>query len=259
MTQIFNLKSLTKHRDQAAANFADYAFLNDQVAHELCEIIHQEKIQADLALDLGSGNGFIAKSLSNITFVESDISLNMLQTNSLNHGRRLVLNPEQLPFQAESFDLVISNLLLHWINDLPGCLTQIRKILRKGGKFIAAILGGKTLFELRKSLIEAEIMLNLPVTPHIIPMIDAADMAALLQRAGFNKPVAHNYTITIRYDTLLSLFRDLKGMGQNSCLVEIGHLSRQLIETAETIYRKKTAANHKLQMCFEIISMYGEA
>src|SRR4030095_6212537 len=132
----------------------------------------------------------------------------------------LVADEEALPFAPWSFDLVISNLTLHWVNDLPGCLLQIRQILKPDGLFLAAILGGGTLAELRGALMEAELAEAGGASPRISPFADVRDAGGLLQRAGFGLPVVDSDMLTVRYADILALMRDLRGMGETNAVLE---------------------------------------
>src|SRR5262249_21119985 len=94
-----------------------------------------------------------------------------------------------VPFARRRFDPVTSNLALHWVNDLPGSLLQIRHSLRPDGLFLAALFGAGTLVELRDALAEAESEIEGGARPHVAPFPELRDAAGLLQRAGFALPV----------------------------------------------------------------------
>jgi NADH dehydrogenase [ubiquinone] 1 alpha subcomplex assembly factor 5 len=85
--------------------------------------------------------------------------------------RRAISTLESLPLEESSIDCVISNLALHWINDLPGIMVQINRCLVSDGLFLAAILGGDTLYELRGSIQLAEQERKGGVSPHLSPMV----------------------------------------------------------------------------------------
>src|SRR5260221_123892 len=119
-----------------------------------------------------------------------------------------------------SLDAVFSVLSLHWVNDLPGALVQIRRALKPDGLFLAALLGGETLRELREAMIEAEIMEESGASPRVSPFADLRDGAGLLQRAGFALPVGDSDRITVTYPDALALMRELRGMGETSALIE---------------------------------------
>ena len=98
-----------------------------------------------------------------------------------------------------SFDLVLSAIGLHWVNDLPGTLIQIGRILKPDGLFLAGMLGGGTLWQLREALTAAESEIEGGLSPRVSPFADLRDAAGLLQRAGFALPVADSETIDVEY------------------------------------------------------------
>src|SRR3546814_1054367 len=114
-------------------------------------------------------------------------------------GRDVMGDEEVLPFGQNRFDLVVALLNLHWGNDLPGALIQIRQALKPDGLFLGAMLGGATLTELRQSWLAAEAELEGGASPRISPMAETLDGAALLQRAGFALPVADKEELTVTY------------------------------------------------------------
>src|ERR1700759_4209412 len=98
-----------------------------------------------------------------------------------------------------SFDLVVSLYSLQWINDLPGALVQIRRLLKPDGLFMAALLGGGTLQELRDAFAHGESATRGGVSPRVSPFADVRDLGALLQRGGFALPVADVERLMVRY------------------------------------------------------------
>ncbi|MBM3607638.1 MAG: methyltransferase domain-containing protein, partial [Alphaproteobacteria bacterium] len=118
--------------------------------------------------------------------------------------RTLVCDPAHLPFAPESFDLALSAFALHWVNDLPGTLIQIRRALAPDGLFLACMAGGQTLLELRTVFAMAEEEIAGGVSPRVAPFADLRDMGGLLQRAGFALPVTDIDTLTVRYANLFA-------------------------------------------------------
>src|SRR5690606_15522979 len=112
------------------------------------------------------------------------------------------------------FNLVTSALSLHWTNDLPGALLQIRRALRPDGLFVGALLGGETLKELRQAFLEAESAIEGGVSPRISPFTDVRLAGSLLQRAGFALPVADADSLTVTYRDVFALMHELQGMGE---------------------------------------------
>lgn len=148
-------------------------------------------------------------------------------------GEHLNADEEFLPFANNSFDLVISFFHLHWANDLPGVLLQIRHLLQPDGLFLGGLFGEDSLIELRQSLWEAEYTLKQGIHPRVSPMIQVKDIGALLQRAGFAMPVADCERLTLLYNHPLELMKDLQFFGQNNALDQ-----RQKMCAAKFVFKK---------------------
>jgi NADH dehydrogenase [ubiquinone] 1 alpha subcomplex assembly factor 5 len=132
-------------------------------------------------------------------------------------GMRLVVDEEALPFGAQKFDLIIAQ-SLHWVNDLPGALIQLRRALQPDGLFLAAMPVLGTLSGLRAALLAAEADLTGGVTPRISPYPELRDCAGLLQRAGFALPVADVEDIDFLYADPLALLHDLRAAGETNAV-----------------------------------------
>ena len=127
---------------------------------------------------------------------------------------------ETLPFKPESLDLAVSALAFQFVNDLPGVLAQIRRVLRPDGLLLAAFPGGDTLTELRQSFAAAEAECEGGVSPRVAPFADLRDIGHLLQRAGLALPVTDVDRIVVRYDSAFALMHDLRRMGATNILLE---------------------------------------
>ena len=135
-------------------------------------------------------------------------------------GVAVVGDEEALPFRDASFDLAVSLLALHGVNDLPGALVQIRRALKPDGLFLGCVLGGATLTELRQAFAAAEAEVEGGVSPRVAPFADVRDLGALLQRAGFALPVTDVESVAVRYADPFGLMRDLRAMGLTNALAE---------------------------------------
>jgi SAM-dependent methyltransferase len=151
-----------------------------------------------------------------IAVVSCDLSPKMA---GLNGGLSVAADEEFLPFAPASFDLVVANLSLHAINDLPGALIQLRHALKPDGLFLASLPVLGTLDRLRAALTEAEAELSSGASPRVAPFPDLRDGAALLQRAGFALPVADAEEIELRYATPFNLLRDLQAAGESNAII----------------------------------------
>jgi hypothetical protein len=125
------------------------------------------------------------------------------------------------------------------VNDLPGTLAQIRYALKPDGLFLAIMPGGATLFELRESLMRAELEITGGAGPRVSPVVDVRDAGMLLQRAGFALPVVDVDTVTVTYDHPLKLMAELRAMGEANALVQRGRaLHCATLGRACAIYRE---------------------
>jgi SAM-dependent methyltransferase len=175
---------------------------------------------------------------------------------------RVAADPDLVPFRDGSFDLVVSVLELHWAGDLPGALVQIRRILKSGGLFLAAMLGGSTLVELRTALIEAELIEEGGASPRVSPAAELGDVAGLLLRAGFAMPVADAEKITVTYPDALALMRDLRGMGETNALTKRRRtpLRRATLARAVLLYAERFGLpDGRIPATFEILFLTGWA
>ncbi len=257
---VFDRALKRRHHDRAAAGFAAHSVLFESVAEHLIERLSDVKRSFASVLDLGSHNGILARRFAekkNSFVVAADVSEKMLRPLAM---PCVAADEELLPFAAGSFDLVASNLSLHWVNDLPGALAQIKNALRPDGLFLATVFGGRTLHELRGCLMEAELSVTGGVSPRLSPTIELQTASALLQRAGFSLPVADQETIRLTYPDAFALMRDLRGMGEaNAHLHRLRTPARHAVFTeAVRLYRMRYgAADGRIPATFEVLFLHG--
>jgi SAM-dependent methyltransferase len=175
-------------------------------------------------------------------------------------GTRLALDEEALPFSANQFDLVVSALSLHWVNDLPGALLQIQRTLRPDGLFLASLYGGDTLGDLRAALTDAELEISDGASPRVSPFVDVRDAGMLLQRAGFSLPVVDAETITVSYPDPLALLHDIRGMGEANALLTRHQrpLRRAVLQRLFEHYANRHASDvGRITASFQIVTLTG--
>jgi SAM-dependent methyltransferase len=169
---------------------------------------------------------------------------------------------ERLPLAPHSLDLVLSALALHFANDLPGVMAQIRRALRPDGLFIAALLGGDTLTELRQAFAAAEVELEGGLSPRVLPFADLRDLGALLQRAGFALPVADVDRVVVRYSDAFALMQDLRRMGATNVLADRRRtpLRRATLLRMAQVYSDRFAdSDGRIRATFDIVWLSGWA
>jgi SAM-dependent methyltransferase len=172
----------------------------------------------------------------------------------------LASDEEALPFAPESFDLIVSVLSLHAVNDLPGALIQIRGTLKPDGLFVAALFGGETLRELRDAFAHAESELTGGASPRVAPFADVRDLGALLQRAGFAMPVADLERTTVRYGSFTSLMQDLRTLGEVNALARRSRkfLRRDVLAAALARYEEAQGdSDGRLLATFDVVYLTG--
>jgi SAM-dependent methyltransferase len=181
-------------------------------------------------------------------------------------GRRaapvVAAHPDMLPFAAASLDLVVSALALQLVDDLPGVFVQVRRALKPDGLFLAAMLGGDTLTELRQSFAEAESEIDGGLSPRVAPFADVRDIGGLLQRAGFALPVTDSDRLTVRYGNVFALMRDLRAMGATNPLADRIRrpLKRATLLRMAAIYEERFAdPDGRIRATFQIVTLSGWA
>lgn len=213
---VFDRAAVRRHRDRAAGTMESVADVYRDAAERLLDRLDDTTRRFTRALDVG-GRGVVAPLLRGrgIGVVSCDLSPAMAAQAS---GVAVAADEEFLPFAAASFDLVVANLSLHWVNDLPGALIQLRRALAPDGLFLASLPALGTLTELRAALTAAEADLSGGVSPRVSPFPDLRDCAGLLQRAGFALPVADAEDISLRYADPFALLRDLRAAGETNAV-----------------------------------------
>lgn len=264
--KIFNRERVASNRNRAAANFHEYDFLKQRVSRDIVERLKDSPRQFARALDLGCHTGELSQALMNAGQVNSveatDISAGMVHRATNNGIAATIVDDEALPFDPQTFDLIASAFSLHWVNDLPGTLIQIRTALKPDGLLLAALPGAGSLRELRDAFAATELEMFGGISPRISPFPSLQDMAALLQRAGFALPVADRDFITVRYNSTLDLMLDLRGMGETAAFATGSGraLSRRFLARLEKTYRDKHAdQDGRLPASYEIIHISGWA
>ncbi len=258
----FDRAAVRRHRARAAAGPDGHDFLLREIAGRLAERLDDIRRGFPDALDLSGRGGVLAEALAGRGGIERLVRTDLAAVSLGASGPRVVADEEFLPFAPASFDLVASLLSLHWVNDLPGALIQIRRALRPDGLFLAAMFGGETLHELRHAFAAAEIAEEGGMSPRLSPSVDMRDAGMLLQRAGFALPVTDTDTVTVSYPDALALMHDLRAMGETNALASRRRgFSRRatLLATAAAYAERFGDADGRIPATFEIVYLTGWA
>src|SRR4051812_623455 len=249
-------RAMLRRRQARARALGFETFLIDRVASDLADRLGAVLREFDTAVDFGTPADAVRTALAGIT------SVGHLYRVASSADADAIADEEVLPFRDGSLDLVVSALALQFVNDLPGALVQIRRALKPDGLFLAALLGGETLTELRQSFAAAEAEIEGGVSPRVAPFTDVRDMGALLQRAGFALPVTDVERLTVRYSSPLFLMGELRRMGATNVLVERRRkpLRRATLKRMADGYAERFSdPDGKVRATFEIIWLSGWA
>src|SRR5687768_13397171 len=241
-------KALLEARRQRAHKQGAETFLLERVAADLGDRLSAVLRTFERAADIGTPDDAVRRTL--------------LASGKVAAVEASPFGDEVLAVPPGTLDLAVSALALQFVNDLPGTLIQVRHALKPDGLFLAALLGGETLTELRQAFAEAETEMEGGVSPRVAPFADLRDLGALLQRAGFALPVADTERLTVRYASVFSLMHDLRRMGATNALIERRRIPLRratLMRMAEIYARRFADPDGRLRATFEIVWLSGWA
>jgi len=263
--RLFDQQAQRRHRERAAAGFGGFDFLKREAALRVADRLDLMRRDFPLCLDFGCHDGTLTREIRATgkigTVIQADPAAGFARRAG-DCGPVMVTEYDRLAFAPASFDAVFSCLTLHWVDDLPGVMAQIRRLLKPDGLCLVNLLGGATLTELRAALLEAEHELSGGAGPRAAPMADIRDLGALLGRAGLALPVADADRLTITYPDMFRLMADLRGMGEQNALLgrRRNPTSRRLFLRAAEIYHDRFAGpDGRIPASFEIITLTGWA
>lgn len=254
--RLFDLALRRARLERARTSGLSDEFLMPRVAEELADRLQPVLRDFPHAVDLFSRGTAVAEALKGVP------RIGRLERAGEEKDADIAVADEALPFAPGSLDLVLSALALHWAEDLPGLFVQIRRALKPDGLFLAAIAGGETLTELRRAFAEAESETLSGMSPRVIPFADVRDLGALLQRAGFALPVVDSERLTLRYQDLGGLFRDLRALGATNPMLARTKmpLRRETLKRLDEIYRAHFSdPDGRIRATVEIVWLSGWA
>jgi SAM-dependent methyltransferase len=254
---IFNSRRRAARLARAARRFADADFLHRRAAENAVQSLEATLREFPVAVDLSALPGPFARALA-ASNAGDRIGA---PTSPADAGLAVDPGAASLSTAEGSADLIVSLMTLHWANDLPGALAQIRRALKPDGLFLGTLLGAGTLKELRAVLTQAELEVRGGASARVSPFADGFDGAGLLQRAGFALPVADVDRVTVRYSSLPALVRDLRAMGETNVLAgPIRPLNRAILTRAAALYADRYAEpDGRVPATFEIVNLAGWA
>lgn len=266
--QLLDKKQLRLAFDRAAGSYDQAAVLQREISNRMQARLEYIKYRPDVILDAGSGTGYgtqqLAKRYPQSRLIAVDLAQAMLMQARPNttwwqrmlplqqHTDYVCADIEQLPFGNESVGLIWSNLALQWCNDLQHTFAEMHRILRTDGLLMFSTFGPDTLKELRQSFA------SIDRYSHVNRFVDMHDIGDLLLNNRFSTPVMDMEYITLTYDDVISVMRDLKAIGAHNVTQtrRRGLMGKkqwqQVIDAYETLRR-----DGKLPATFEVV--YGHA
>ena len=262
------LSTLDKRRvaesfDRAARCYDQHDFLQREVAVRALERLDYVALRPSTIIDIGSGTGRCARALATrykrARVVQCDLAPSMLrqareqERRFFSRQRFVAADAERLPFKDGTFQLAFSSLALQWCPDLFRAFSEVRRSLQTAGLFMFTSLGPDTLRELRKAWSAVS------SAPHVNQFLDMHDIGDTLGRAGFGDPVMETEYLTVPYDDVLTLMRDLKGIGASNSNIERsrGMFGRRTLAALQAAYECERRDDGKLPATYEVV--YGHA
>lgn len=258
----FDRAAVRLHRLRARAGFEAHDFLFREIAARMDERLGE--IQRDFKCILVVGNhGNMAAHMVAARYPGAlVVAMDLDRTLVSGAGLSVVADEEALPFAEKSFDLVVSLLDLHWVNDLPGALVQMRAALKPDGLLLASMIGGESLTELRQTLLEGEAAIEGGASPRVSPFLDARTAGGLLQRAGLALPMVDVDRVSVTYPNAFAAMTELRGMGEANALAarRKGFTRRATLMAAAEAYQKRHARpDGRIPVTFDILYLTGWA
>ena len=214
-------RDLRRRLDRAAVHFDDADFVHRTSFAGLMERLEPMLISPSHILDLGAATGAgsrrLNKSFRQARVVSLDLSEPMLRIaksrrSMFSKTREIRAEATRLPLQTGSIDLVVANMLLPFIDDLPACFSEVARILKKGGVFAFSTLGPDSLAGLREAWCEID------ESPHVREFADMHDIGDALLKSTLSDPVLDVDTLAINYRNVDKLFEDISACGARNSL-----------------------------------------
>lgn len=246
---MFDRAARRRRRDRAAAGYADHDFLRAAMLDGIADRLALVTRSFHDVLDLGCfGAGFAAPHGTRVARCDAGFGF-------ARAAGGVQADEDRLPFADASFDLVVSAGVLDQVDDLPGALALIRRVLRPDGLFLGAFVGAGSLPRLRAALRVAEA--ERPVA-RLHPAVEVRAAGDLLMRAGFALPVADVETLDVGYSSLGRLLDDVRGMAASNILARRRPMIRRILADVATAFAAAGSGGRTRER-FELIFLTGWA
>ncbi len=258
--KLFNRTLLRKNRDRIVKQFANANFIHQETSKIIIDTVADCKRNFDNILEIGARDGSLGKEIAKVKnskqLIQADCSSKMV----VDHNLNLVMDEELPCFKDQTFDLIVSNLNLHLINDLPKNLTAMKRLLKPNGLIISSFFGEENLKQLKNVVLRTEQEIYGGITPRIMPNIDIKTAGMLMQKVGFINSVAEKHSFEVIYKNPMQLLLDIKNMGESNILNNKTHkfITKNFLFDLTSLYQKLYCNQHNQSFAtFEIIILVG--
>lgn len=261
---VFDKQKSRRSFERAAHQYDQYARLQRQIASTFLDHFdeHFNHINPISILDLGCGTGQVTEAMCQRYVDASVFALDFSQKMLAQTEQRLsskgfnsqgiCADAEQLPFQSETFDLIISSLMLQWANDLQGTLAQLRETLTPQGVLAFTSFSQGTLRELKSSwgAVDGAV--------HSSDFLSLQAFETVAKAAGYSKVTIISETIVFCYDTIREMLQEMKGIGaSNARSARIkGLTGRQRFEAFERAFELHRLNDGRYPSTWEITYVF---
>lgn len=256
ISTLFNRTLLRQNRQRSKKQFSEHDFLFHEIANRVAENVEFLDREFESVLEISTRDGYLSSLIKDKKHPKKMVVTTLGDAEKID----VINDDELLPFKEESFDLIVSNLNFHYINQIPQFLLQVRDLLKPGGVFIASFFGEENLAELAQVLHQTENEIYKGVSPRMPPTIDVKTAANLLSKAGFENPISDFAKIEVDYSDPMGLLKDLKVMGQGNILEQRSRkfLTKRFLDKICENYRKlHSFEDDKVLATFEVVTITG--
>ena len=251
---LFNRKKLRRFRDRAMT-YDIPNFIYEHTAQDLSSRLDEINRDFNSILILTKNKNFISDNLL-VRKIRDPLIVSPL---SLSNKRAIMIEDEEnLPFQDNSFDLILSDLMLHTSNNLKTSLEKIHALLKPDGLMLCSMFGSETLSELKSCLLRAEEQLKEKVYPRINPFADIRAAGDILQSSGFKLCVVDDTTIKVNSKDVNQLVKLIRSMGENNSInIDKPNISRNIWNKTSKLMSDITPSEDGVMSTFQILTLTG--
>jgi malonyl-CoA O-methyltransferase len=245
--------AVKKSFSKAARHYDQFAQLQRDIGVQLLNTVNKQDYKR--ILDLGCGTGYFSEKILH-RYPQSHINcLDLCDAMLAQVAKKRLVNVtcqqgdiDNLPIDYDRFDLIFSNLVLQWSEDLCACLKQLKGRLSEGGKLHFSTLLTGTLNELTQA------WRTVDQSPHTNSFLDIDTISEYLQQCGFSQLSIKTETRIVHYDNVIAVMRALKGVGANHVHGhQKGKLNgRKLIKQLEKGYKPFLNGSGQLNLTYQV-------